>query len=74
LLNFNPLYLASGIYSLDLGISMINIGWDTIVESASFFEVTFSNPTNTSWDFKYSYGYGSMAMICAESPKFIGVI
>jgi lipopolysaccharide transport system ATP-binding protein len=74
LLNFNPLYLASGIYSFDIGTSIVNIGWDTIIESATSFEVAFSNPTDTSWDFKYSYGYGSIAMICADPPKFIDVI
>lgn len=73
LLSFQPIYLASGIYSLDLATSITNIGWDTVVENITSFEVVFSNPTNTSWDFKYSYGYGAMAMICSELPRFMKI-
>jgi lipopolysaccharide transport system ATP-binding protein len=69
-LNLQFLYLASGTYCLNLATSIPNMAWDSIVESATTFEVRFSNPTITSWDFKYSYGYGAIPMICSNIPIF----
>jgi len=64
--NLNPLWLASGFYSLDLTTSVINSNWDHYVESAVEFEVPFSNPSGLSWDFKQSYGYGTLALLCDD--------
>jgi lipopolysaccharide transport system ATP-binding protein len=63
---FAPLNLASGTYSFDITTSIINNSWDHYVERALEFEVVYSNPTGTSWDFKSSYGYGFIAMICSS--------
>jgi len=69
-MSFKPLYLASGSYALNIATSLTNIGWDVCVEHAVYFDVLFSNPNNTSWDFKYSYGYGSIPLLFAEELKF----
>lgn len=61
-----PLPLASGSYRLDAATSFINVGWDHYVEGAIGFDVLFSNPTGTSWDFKGSYGYGNLALVCED--------
>jgi lipopolysaccharide transport system ATP-binding protein len=74
LLNFEPIYLASGIYSFDLATAITNIAWDAILENATSFEVTFSSPTHTAWDFKYSYGHGAIGMVCVDSPKFEKIV
>ena len=69
----NPIWLASGSYALDLTTSLVNQGWDHYVEDAITFDVTTSNPLGFPWDFKQSHGYGAMAMLCAEAPRFTSV-
>ncbi|MDB6171251.1 MAG: transporter related [Chthoniobacteraceae bacterium] len=65
-----PLWLASGRYSLDITTSLVNSGWDHYIEDAIDFDVITSNPLGHPWDFKQSYGYGAFAMLCRESPVF----
>ena len=66
LLRLNPLWLASGEYSLDVATSVVNSNWDCYIEMAVAFDVPFSNPHGLSWDFKQSYGYGTLALLCDE--------
>ena len=61
--NLNPLWLASGAYSVDAMTSVVNCKLDHFVESACEFEVPFSNPNGHSWDFKQAYGYGPLALL-----------
>ena len=67
---FEPLWLASGSYSFDLATSVVNLDWDHYVDSALEFEVPCSNPGAQTWDFKQSLGYGSVAVRCARPPSF----
>jgi lipopolysaccharide transport system ATP-binding protein len=66
----DPLWLASGTYSLDVATSTIGVGWDHHVESALDFEVPFSNPLGREFDFKFSYGHGSLALLCSSESRF----
>ncbi len=70
LLKLEPLWLASGNYSLDVSTSVVNHGWDHYVEDAVNFDVISSNPLGFPWDFKHSYGYGALAMLTKEPPRF----
>ncbi len=65
-IKINPVDLASGNYHLDAATSFANVGWDHLIVQAVDFEINFSNPTGTVWDFKNSYGYGSIALTCKE--------
>ena len=65
-----PLWLASGRYSIDVMTSVVNSSFDHRVESALEFEVPFANPRGLSWDFKQSYGYGAQALMCVGNPVF----
>lgn len=67
MISIPSLLLASGSYRLDATTSFINVGWDHYVEGATSFDVLFSNPTGTSWDFKSSYGYGNLALVCEDT-------
>jgi len=69
-LKLEPLWLAAGSYSLKVATSHVNHGWDQVVEDAITFEVISCNPLGFSWDFKYAYGYGAFATLCAETPDF----
>lgn len=64
LIQLNPINLASGNYHFDAATSFANVGWDHLVVQAIDFEVNFSNPTGSVWDFKSSYGYGNTAILC----------
>lgn len=70
LLKLRPLWLASGSYSLDVATSHVNHAWDHQVDDAAIFEVSTSNPLGFPWDFKCAYGYGALAMLCAQPPDF----
>ena len=61
-LSLLPVWLASGRYSLDICTSIVNVGWDHYIEAAIEIDVPFSNAGGESWDFKQSYGYGSIAL------------
>jgi homopolymeric O-antigen transport system ATP-binding protein len=69
-LNFDPLQLASGRYSLDVTTSIVNVTWDHYVEDAVWLDVPFSNPRGHSWDFRQTYGYGVLALPCSSNPTF----
>ncbi len=62
----NPVNLASGNYHFDAATSFVNVGWDHLVVQAVDFEINYSNPTGTAWDFKSSYGYGNTALTCSD--------
>ena len=70
LLEFEPLWLASGTYTLDLTTSVVNSNWDHYVGDMLEFDVVYSNPGGQSWDFKHSFGYGAFALKSRTEPKF----
>jgi lipopolysaccharide transport system ATP-binding protein len=65
-IELKPQWLASGRYSFDVATSAINVGWDHFVDSALEIDVPYSNPTNREYDFKQSYGYGSLALLTSN--------
>jgi len=62
--SFTDKNLASGNYHFDAATSYANVGWDHLIVQAIDFEINFSNPTGSVWDFKSSYGYGNTALLC----------
>jgi lipopolysaccharide transport system ATP-binding protein len=69
-LMLEPMWLASGKYSLDLTTSVTNSTWDHYVEDAIGFDVLYSNPLGYSFDFKQNYGYGTLAHLSVSAPTF----
>src|SRR5439155_24450341 len=69
-MTLEPLWLASGSYAFDVTTSLVNQSWDHYVDQAVTFEVITCNPLGFPWDFKCGYGYGSLAMLCTEEPRF----
>ena len=69
-IRLDPLWLASGNYAFDVATSIVNSDWDHSVASAVEFEVQFSNALGYPWDFKQSYGYGSLALLCHPTAEF----
>jgi lipopolysaccharide transport system ATP-binding protein len=65
-----PLWLASGVYTLDLLTSVANSHWDHHYRNAVTFEVVASNPGGRAFDFEQSLGYGSFALPCLANPVF----
>jgi lipopolysaccharide transport system ATP-binding protein len=72
-IRFDPLLLAAGCYAFDAATSVPNTQWDHWVESAVEFEVQFSNALGYPWDFKQSYGYGSLTLLCRPAAEFVSV-
>jgi lipopolysaccharide transport system ATP-binding protein len=70
IIHLDPLWLASGTYQFDVATAVVNQNWDHTVESAVEFDVTFSNPLGHPWDFKQSYGYGTIALLCRQATEF----
>jgi lipopolysaccharide transport system ATP-binding protein len=70
LLEIEPLWLASGDYSLDIVTSIANSAFDHYVEQAVSFQVLSCNPGDQSQDFKQSYKLGSFAMRLRRPPSF----
>jgi len=68
-MEIEPLWLASGSYSMDLTTSVVNVSWDHYVERALVFSVAYSNPLGHSWDFRQSYGIGSIALMLKTIPS-----
>ena len=68
--DFAPIGLASGRYFLDVATSVANVNWDHFVESALEFEVVASNPRGLSWEFSQQRGYGCLALVAMEPPRF----
>lgn len=69
-LELDPMWLASGSYTLDVRTSVINVCWDHSVEDAFEFDVPFSNPLGREFDFKQTYGYGLLAMLASPPMRF----
>jgi lipopolysaccharide transport system ATP-binding protein len=72
-INLEPLWLATGNYAFDVATSIANSHWDHLVESAVEFEVQLSNALGYTWDFKQSYGYGALALLCQSTTEFVSV-
>jgi lipopolysaccharide transport system ATP-binding protein len=73
-IKLDPLWLATGYYAFDVATSIPTADlWDHCVESAVEFEVQFSNALGYSWDFKQSYGYGSLTLVCRPTAEFVSV-
>jgi homopolymeric O-antigen transport system ATP-binding protein len=73
-IKLDPLWLAAGDYAFDVATSVPSIqSWDHWVESAVEFEVQFSNALGYPWDFKQSYGYGSLTLLCRPAAEFLSV-
>jgi lipopolysaccharide transport system ATP-binding protein len=67
-LEIEPLWIASGSYSLDVAISVVNSHWDHYADNAVTFDVPMSNRGGQSWDFKQSLGHGAFALALAHDP------
>jgi lipopolysaccharide transport system ATP-binding protein len=70
-LSLGPYWLASGKYGFDIATSIINTDWDHKVDAAIEFDVAFSNALGRGWDFKQSYGYGSLTLLSTPSVEFV---
>lgn len=70
ILEIEPLWLASGDYSLDIATSVANAAFDHYVEEALSFQVLSCNPGDRPWDFKQSYQLGSFAIRHRRLPTF----
>jgi lipopolysaccharide transport system ATP-binding protein len=71
IIKLDPLWLAAGNYTFDVATSVpSNDEWDHSVESAVEFEVQFSNALGYPWDFKQSYGFGCITLLCRPGAKF----
>ena len=67
-----PLFLASGKYAFDFTTSINNVKWDHFNERVFEFEVSHCTPKGMPWDYKSSYGYGSIALV-ADSLNHVQV-
>jgi lipopolysaccharide transport system ATP-binding protein len=70
LLEIEPLWLASGDYSLDIATSIASSAFDHFVEQALSFQVLSCNPGDQSQDFKQSLKLGSFAIRHRRPPLF----
>lgn len=70
LMEIEPLWLASGDYSLDIATSIANSTFDHYVEAAIPFNVLSCNPGDQTFDFKQSHEFGSFAMRHRRTPSF----
>jgi lipopolysaccharide transport system ATP-binding protein len=68
-LEIEPLWIASGSYSLDVAISVVNSHWDHYANDAVTFDVPMSNRGGQSWDFKQSLGHGAFALALTHAPQ-----
>jgi lipopolysaccharide transport system ATP-binding protein len=66
---FQPVWLASGAYALDVTTSVVNSSWDHYVDRAASIDVVASNPGGRPWDFKHDFGYGALALPCLRAPE-----
>jgi homopolymeric O-antigen transport system ATP-binding protein len=72
IIKLDPLWLAAGNYTFDVATSVpSNNEWDHWVESAIEFEVQFSNALGYPWDFKQSYGFGCLTLLCRPTAEFL---
>ncbi len=71
IIKLDPLWLAAGNYTFDVATSVpSNNQWDHWVESAIEFDVQFSNALGYPWDFKQSYGFGCLTLLCRPTAEF----
>jgi lipopolysaccharide transport system ATP-binding protein len=63
---WEPVWLASGTYTLDLITAIANVTWDHYVRNGVTFEVSYCNPGGGSWDFNQNRGYGYFALAQKE--------
>jgi lipopolysaccharide transport system ATP-binding protein len=73
MIKLDALWLASGNYGFDVATSVVNANWDHTVESAIEFHVQFSNALGYPWDFRQSYGYGPLTLLCNPVAEFISI-
>jgi len=72
IIKLDPLLLAAGCYAFDVATSEPSANhWDHWVESAVEFEVQFSNALGYPWDFKQSYGFGALTLLCRPTAEFV---
>jgi lipopolysaccharide transport system ATP-binding protein len=62
-LEWEPVWLASGSYSLDVATVDANVAWDHYLHRAVTIEVPYCNPGDRSWDFRQNYSYGYFALV-----------
>jgi len=73
-IRLDPLLLAAGSYAFDVATSVPSADyWDHRIESAVEFEVQFSNALGYPWDFKQSYGFGPLTLLCRPTAEFVPV-
>jgi lipopolysaccharide transport system ATP-binding protein len=74
IITLDPLLLAAGYYGFDVATSDPSANYfDHWVESAVVFEVQFSNALGFPWDFKQSYGFGCLTLLCRPTVEFLSV-
>jgi lipopolysaccharide transport system ATP-binding protein len=69
-IELQPMWLASGTYSLDVATSIPNVCWDHYVADAIEFECLHQNPRGLSFDFRQDQGYGPCALVIEEPIVF----
>jgi lipopolysaccharide transport system ATP-binding protein len=69
-IEMQPMWLASGTYSLDVATSIPYVCWDHYVEHALEFECLHQNPGRLSFDFRQDDGYGPCALVIKEPIVF----
>jgi lipopolysaccharide transport system ATP-binding protein len=73
-IELDPLLLAAGCYAFDVATAIPSADYfDHWVESAVAFEVQFSNALGFPWDFKQSYGFGCLTLLCRPTVEFVSV-
>ncbi len=69
-MQFAPLHLAAGQYTLDIGTTIPNVAWDHYVTDALTFDVPYCNPGQFPFNFLESLGLGDIALPLARKPQF----
>jgi lipopolysaccharide transport system ATP-binding protein len=73
-IKLDPLLLAAGRYAFDVATTDPSANYfDHWVECAVEFEVQFSNALGYPWDFKQSYGFGCLTLLCRPTAEFLSV-
>ena len=68
--SIEPMWIASGPYTLDVTTTVGNTNFDHYVDDAVAFEVLYSNRGNQPWDFSHTHGYGAFALALLDTPNF----
>ena len=64
---WEPLWLASGTYTLDVITAVANVAWDHYVRHAITFVVPYCNPGGESWDYNQGHSFGFIALARKET-------